>query len=402
MTLSGADRRDPAVATDGGARAVAVWESGTGGPIEASMRMADRAWTAATALSRDGARDPSVAMDPAGDAIAAWEWQPVGGSRTIEMSSAGPDGIWSPPTMLSTPGAAAHDAQVAMDGTGRAIVAWRRDTTGPDAVIEVAERRVDGAWGMPRPISTDGARARRPRLAVAPNEAAALVWEQRVDGNRAVAAATRSPKGTWSGPTVVSAGVRRTQEPDVAIGPLGAAVAVWIGRDDQGIGVFVAEHADGAAWSPPRGVGRGNDRPRELARPGRADTGADVAVLPDGRAVAAWALFRGGENRLGTAIRDAHGSWIAPSDQPGAGGPAGGVQVAPMAGGGALLAWEELDGGLIRARVRRIAAGGGGDRCADLSAARSETGGVRLAGGSAPAAVFIDLNRSRIRVADLR
>ena len=401
-TLSGGDRRDPAVATDGGARAVAVWESNTGGPVEASMRTADRTWTASTSLSRAGARDPSVAMDPAGDAIAVWERQPVGMPRTIEASTAGPDGTWRSPVMVSAPGASAHDARVAVDGTGRAVVAWRRDTTGADAVIEVAEERADGTWGMPHAISAGGARARRPRLAVAPNGEAAIVWEQRVDRNHAVAAATRDAAGTWSGPALVSAGVRGDQEPDVAIGPLGFAVAVWIGRDDAGIGVFAAEHADGSTWSAPQAVGRGSDRPRELARPGRADTGADVAVLPDGRAVVAWTVVQDDANRLGTAIRDADGRWSAPAGQPGAGGPAGGVQVAPVAGGGALLAWEELDGGLIRARVQRITAGDGAERCADLSSARSETGGVRLAGGSDPAAVFIDFNRGRVRAADVR
>jgi hypothetical protein len=178
-------------------------------------------------------------------------------------------------------------------------------------------------------------------------------------------------------------------------------VVVWIGRDDQGIAAFVSERTDGAAWSAPRAVGRGSARPRELARPGRADTGPDVAILPDGRAVAAWTLVQDGANRLGTAIRDANGRWDTPIGQPGAGGPAGGAQVAPVAGGGALLAWEELDGGLIRARSQHIAVGDGTERCADLSTARSETGGVRLAGGSAPAGVFIDLNRGRVRAANL-
>ena len=340
-------------------------------------------------------------MDPTGHAVAVWEWQSVGKSRAIEMSSAGPDGVWRPPAMLSTSGWSARDAQVAVDGAGRAVVAWRRDTIGADAVIEVAEQRADGGWDMPHAVSASGHRARRPRLAVAPDGATALVWEERVDGTRVVAAATRDARGTWSVPAVISSSVRSDQEPDVAIGPLGAAAAVWIGRDHAGIGVFVAEHTDGSAWSTPQAIGRGDDRPRELARPGRAATGADIAVLPDGRAMAAWTLVRDDANRLGTAIRGADGRWSSLVPEPGAGGPAGGVQIVPLAGGGALLAWEELDAGLIRARVQPITATGAEARCADLSTARSETGGVRLAGGSAPVAVFIDLNRGRVQVADL-
>lgn len=399
VTLSGDDRRDPVVATDGGAAAVAVWESGTGGPIEASIR-SGRTWTAATAISRGGGRDPSVAMGPGGEAVAVWQWQPVGGTRTIEVSTGRADGAWTAPAMLSAKGATARDPQVAVDGAGRATVVWRRDARGDDAVVEVAAQRPDGTWEMPRPISAGGTRARRPRVAVAPNGAAAVVWEQRVDGVQGVAAATRGPDGTWSAPTVVSTGVRSTQEPDVAVGPLGAAVAVWIGRDGGGIAVFTSMHGEGTGWSAPVAIGRGADRPRELARPGRADTAADVTVLPDGRAVAAWTLVQDDANRLGVAIRDPAGRWAPPPAEPGGGGPAGGVQVVPAAGGGALLTWEELDGGLIRARAQLVATDAG-EGCADLSSDLAETGGVRAAGGSAPVAGFVDLNRGRVKVADL-
>lgn len=397
-TLSGDDRRDPVVATDGGGGGVAAWESGTGGPIEASIR-SERNWTAATAISRAGARDPSVAMSPGGTAVAVWQWQPVGGSRTIEMSTTRGDGTWTAATMLSTPGASTRDPQVAMDGAGRATVVWRRDTSGDDAVVEVAEQRRDGAWEMPHAISNEGTRARRPRLAVAPNGAAAVVWEQRVGGTQGVAAAARTPGGAWSAPTVVSTGVRSTQEPEVAVGPLGAAVVVWIGRDGEGIGVFASRHDEGPGWSAPVAIGRGADRPRELARPGRAETGADVAVLPDGRTVAAWTLVQDGANRLGVTVGDPTGRWTAPAS-PGAGGPAGGVQVVPAAGGGAVLTWEELDAGLIRARAELVATARQ-EGCTDLSPDRTETGGVRPAGGSAPVAVFVDLDRGRVKVADL-
>jgi hypothetical protein len=39
--------------------------------------------------------------------------------------------------------------------------------------------------------------------------------------------------------------------------------------------------------------------------------------------------------------------------------------------------------------------------CADLTGARTESGAVRLVGGSAPSAVFVDFNRSRVQVAPI-
>jgi hypothetical protein len=77
------------------------------------------------------------------------------------------------------------------------------------------------------------------------------------------------------------------------------------------------------------------------------------------------------------------------------------VQVAVLAGGVAAAAWEELDGGLIRARVARLAVDGAPLVCADLSAARAESGAVRLVGGSAASVVFVDFNRSRVQVAPI-
>ena len=395
-TVSGSDRRAPVVANDGAARAVVAWESLAGRGVEATVRdRASAGWGPPVAISAPAARDVDVAMDPAGDAIAVWQRQPVGGAERIEVAARPPGGAWSSPTAISAQGTRARQPVVDMDGRGGAVVAWRRDSGGVNAVIEVAERGVDGRWSRPRALSDPDRRARRPRLAVAPDGAAVVVWEERVDGVAAVGAATRTPGGRWSPAAVISGAVVKSHEPDVAIGASGNATAIWIAGDDDGAGAFAAASRSDGSWEAPRRLAPGDAPPREVPRPGRAGTGADVAVLPDGRAVAAWTLHAGGADVVATATRTG-GTWGSPR-RVSRGGIGGGVQVAALAGGGALLAWEELGDGLIRARAARVASGPAG--CVDLSAARSETGGVHVAGGAVPLVAFLDLNRSRVAVA---
>jgi hypothetical protein len=399
-TLSGADRREPAIAADGGARAVVAWESLTGGPIEAAVRNG-MTWSAPAQLSTAGGRDPSAAMTPAGLAFVTWQWPVDGGGAVIQVAEREPSGAWARPVSVSAPGTRARRPQIGTDARGGAVVAWVRDTTGEDAVVEVAERTRAGRWSAPRVLSTAGMRARRPRLAVASDRRAVLAWEERVNDRGSVAVATRLPDGAWSAPTTVSGGMESAREPDVAIGPRGDAVVVWIGEDDAGVGAFAAQNLETGLWSEPIRVGSGDDIPRELSRPERAETGPDVAMMVNGRAVAAWTLFDGGANRVQASRRQADGSWGPPIDLSRKGHESGGAQVTSVAGGAAAVAWEEVDGGLLRVRSARVGADGAPGRCTDLAGGLAEYASVRLAGGSAPTATFVNLNRGRVEAVTL-
>lgn len=396
MTLSEADRREPTIAGDGGGGAVVAWESLTGGPIEATIRR-DGTWSTPTDLSAPSARDPSVAMTPGGLAFVAWQAPTRGGRDVIIVAEREPNGSWSARGPVSRRDARSRRPQIATDARGRAIVAWVRDTGGQNAVVEIAERDGSGRWGTPQELSDAGLRARRPRLAVTPDGRAALVWEERVGDRGSVAAATRRLDGTWTPATSLSGSMESAREPDVSIGPRGDAVAVWVGEDSGGVGTFAAESVAGGPWSPAVRLGTGDDISRELSRPERAETGADVAVLPDREALAVWSVFDGGTNRVRLATRSADGTWGTPIDLSAARNESGGAQVAALAGGGGIVAWEEVDGGLLRVRTVRVGAGNVARPCADLAGGRAEYAAIRLTGGSAPTAVMVNLNRGRVQ-----
>ena len=399
-TLSGNERRDPVVASDGGGGIVAIWESLTGGPVEASAHTPTGTWSAPAPLSGPYARFPSVAVSPTGEAVAAWQMPESAKTTAVQVTTRDTNGAWSPPFDVSPPRQHAREPQIAFAGNGTALLVWRRDTTGNDTVIEVTERPLGGQWTTPQPLSDPSVRSKRPRLAVAPNGAAALVWEQTVDGRLTVVAATRAADGRWSAPLTLS-GTARGHEPDVAIGPTGTATAVWIDEGENAATVMASSHSEGGTWSTPVVIGRGSALPHETPRPGRADTGADVAVLPGGRIAAVWTIVADGTNRAQIAATQPDGTWAGATALSKPGAAASGVQVTALAGGGVAAGWEELDGGLIRAHVARLPPDGSPPRCTALTAAVAESGAVRLAGGSAPTAVFVDFNRSRVQAAPI-
>jgi hypothetical protein len=127
-----------------------------------------------------------------------------------------------------------------------------------------------------------------------------------------------------------------------------------------------------------------------------------VAVLSDGRIAAVWTIVDNtATNRAQSAMTRPDGTWAAATALSAPGAAASGVKVTALAGGGVAAGWEELDGGLIRARVARLAPDGSAPRCTALTAAVAESGAVRLVGGSAPTAVFVDFNRNRVQTAPI-
>lgn len=379
---------------------VAIWESLTGGPVEGSVHTTDT-WSTAAPLSGRYARFPSVAVSPNGAAIVTWQLPFSAHTTTVQVTTRDTGGMWSAPVDVSPPGTHAREPRLALTGDGTALLVWRRDTGGGDTVIEATERPPGGQWSPPRGLSDPTVRAKRPRLAIAPNGAAALVWEQTVDGRLTVVAATRDPDGRWTDPVTLTGATAAGHEPNVAIGPTGTATVVWIEETSGGAAVMAASRTAGGVWPAPVVIGRGSALPHETPRPGRAETGADVAALPDGRIAAVWTIVDGTTNRAQAAVTRPDGTWTAATALSKPGAAASGVQVVALAGGDAAAGWEELDGGLIRARVARLAQDGSVSLCTDVTAAVAESGAVRLVGGSAPTAVFVDLNRSRVQVAPI-
>jgi hypothetical protein len=95
--------------------------------------------------------------------------------------------------------------------------------------------------------------------------------------------------------------VNLISEPAVGMDAAGGAVSVFV-PSNAGTTIAAAFRAAGGTWSPPV----------RISPAGETGTGPDVAVAPDGTAVAAWSAYRGGIPAVEVAFRAPGGGFGAP------------------------------------------------------------------------------------------
>jgi len=234
-----------------------------------------------------------VAMDPDGNAIAVWIELPV------SIASGGEEDIWSnrysaelgewgipEPIAEDVPGPAALHPRVAVDGEGNAVVVWNQ-SNGTRLDIWSNRYTPGGGWGNPEPIENDDTgNARRPEVAVDTNGNAVAVWYQS-DGTRLGIWANRyTPGGAWGNAEVIEDNAAGDAlSPQVAVDPDGNAVAVWQQYDGDRDSPETRSNIGSNRYVP--GVGWGTDLPLENDNAGDAER-PHVAVDASGNAVAVW------------------------------------------------------------------------------------------------------------------
>jgi hypothetical protein len=208
--------------------------------LKATFRSARATWQAPVTLtSASSVGEPQISLDGAGNATALWRAS-SGGNRTIESSLRPAGGGWLPPVAISlTPLSYVANAldtslQLAVDAQGDATAAWVHEYTSATgglsgvAAIETAVRGVHGSWQAPSVISGSAGSAGALRLAENASGTAAVVWSCSVAGHYplTVRGATRpTAGGQWRPAVDVSAG--EGGFPDLALGPDGRAIAIW-------------------------------------------------------------------------------------------------------------------------------------------------------------------------------
>lgn len=390
--LSDEHRVNPVVASNGGTDAVVAWQTITGDPVEVRTRRNAGAWSPVHLLGGENARDPAVAMTPDGTAFVALQTYDTDHRARVGVSSDA-DG-WRTTTYVSPLDVTARTPSIGFDTTGRGIAVWQVDRSTTSTEIQVAERSPSGTWSEPRALSAPG-RVGTPHLAVASDGSAVVSWHGQAGRRSRIWAATRRADGTWTDAAPLSSSVSYAVDPGVAALRDGDAAVSWIEVTGDAAKVDVARTTDGE-WEPPTTVDTADEGPREMSRPGRAEMAPALAYAPDGRLTVAWATTRNGTTQVSATRTDADGRLVPKHALSRPGEQAGGVTAARAPGGATIIGWEEIDHDLLRARVRI-----GDARCRDLAPPDGESGGVRMAGGTAPVAVYIDLNRGRIMGVDL-
>lgn len=318
--------------------AVVALRRATDGTISGERRLSD---------ARLSADRPVLAVTPRGDAIAAWVAL-RGGRRSVQYATRAAGQGWDGARAASARGRVVGDLGVDVSPVGGAILGWRRDGR-----IEVATG-VGGRLGSPASVGAavpgNGGNL---DVAVSGTGRALIAWSRvplssARDGNH-----IRAARGTVAGGMAPSAMLDPQVDgsvdigPQVALGDDGRSLVAWRGRGARGPAVRAVTAGPQEPFGPARDLSLGDGdplTPRPIGVP-------QAGVTTSGRAVVAWAEASEIEDASTGAgsVRQTHlsddGEWLPPETVwSGDGGHPGNLQLATGPRDQVALAWDQLSG----------------------------------------------------------
>jgi hypothetical protein len=260
---------------------------------------------------------------------------------------------------LSSPRQKVGRVFLGVDGRGVAVAAWhwgtgtRPSDPGYVGQVQLAERPLGGEWGGPTRASQDPGclQVRRPRVAVGASGHAVVWWQCDLGRSRSVAAAVaRGPDEPFGTEARLPISGGREVAADLAVTPDGQAVAV--SADDGAL----------RWWRGPASAG-----------------GVSLSPLPALGTAERLAAGVGQPQVAAGDAGDAVSGWIAPGRT---------TRIAPIAGDLGVAAPITLGGGRADARVRVAMGGARRGAVAWLSAGRVVAVGRGPDGNTGPRAVL--------------
>jgi hypothetical protein len=203
------------------------------------------------------------------------------------------------------------------------------------------------AWDAPTDVSSAGADAFAPQVAVAADGDGVIVWQRDGAAGQEVQAATVSETGAVGAVQTLSAG-GTNEQPKVAVDDVGNAIVVW--RRSNG-GDVVVQSNTLSELGAPGGRQTISDSAQDASDPA-------VGMDADGNALIAWEFGSGANRRIQARIRTAAGTLEPTATLPDPGGASVTPEVAMAAGGKAVVGWLGDDGTASRVRAVTMSAAG--------------------------------------------
>lgn len=318
------------------------------GVLAVAPATASAAWTAPVDLSAAGqnAEAPSLAVDDVGDAVFAWR-RFDGSNDRIQAQTRTAAGVLGPVRNLSAAGQPASGNQVAIDGTGDAVITWLRS----DGTYQIAQARRLSPAGVLGPIlnlTTPGEDAIDPHVAVDFNGNAVFTWRRWDGANDRIYARTLSAAGAVGRVITLSAAGQDAIQPRLAMNDTGEVEFMWTRSDGANRRIQTRSLSSTGVLS---GV-------RTLSDAGEDAYSPQAAVDPAGDATFAWYRYDGTEYVIQTRALSAAGVLSAVQTL----SDAGEFAYEPVAGvddaGDAVFAWYRKDGTNWRVQTRTLSAAG--------------------------------------------
>ena len=325
----------PELAVNSSGQALATWDSETGPDcaqspasltcihtVEVAWRDGfGQTWDWPVALARPGVgATPRLALNDAGRAAVIWVHD-IGRDRVVQATyRTGPVDAFPNPSDLSAAVLEVRNHHVGLDAAGNAVAVWAERHADMFDVAAEIRSVASGTWGAPVELSTGDVQA-GPSLAATPGGQAFAVW---IQGTALLAARADLAKGVWDPPVTLSHDAG--SDAAVAVNAGGDAVAIWTAHDRPGI--EAAFRPSSGSWGAVAQIVDGTRRPS----PG----GPDVALAPDGTAVAVW-IAANGVLQATAGTRGA--SWAHPAGL--GANDSGDAHVAIDPHGNAIMVWRD-------------------------------------------------------------
>jgi microcompartment protein CcmK/EutM len=370
LSAAGENGDNAQVAVDPAGNAVVVWlgSDGAHDRVQVRRRSASGSLSAVQTLSAAGqdATDPQVALDALGNAVVVWT-RSDGNHDRIQVRRRSVSGSLSAVQTLSAVGGDAFGPQVAVGANGNAVVVWER-YNGTDNRIQVRRRAAGGSLTAVQNLSPSGQHAYEPQVAVDANGNAVVVWYRFDGAHDRIQVRRRTAAGGLSAVQTLSPAGQNASNPQVAVDPDGNAVAAWRRFDGTKWRIQVRRRAAGGSLSAVQ----------TLSDAGQDASDPQVAVDRNGNAVVAWYRFDGANFRIQAVRRTAGGSLSAVLTLSGAGQGAIRPRVAIDREGNAMVVWQTFDGADFRIQGLRRTAGGSLSEVLTLSAAGQDAANAEL------------------------
>lgn len=232
----------------------------------------------------------------------------------------------------------------------------------------------NAAWLPAADVSAENdefAFEQEPQIAIGGPGNAVAVWPQ-LHGHYIAQASSMLPGGGWGPAVDISPPGQEAREPRVAINAAGEAVAVWNHLHSQST-VSVASRTPQGTWGPAREISTEGGDPRDF----------DVAIDPAGNAVVVWTQYNINESadyRIHAATRSPAGEWSQPVFLSETGNNAWAPKLAVEPSGHVVAAWSHWDDNSdVIVQVAEMNPGGSWSEPVDISPAGVKSFYVQVA-----------------------
>lgn len=257
---------------------------------------------------------------------------------------------WSLPESGSGVGeAGVRSLAVSIDGSGRPAATWIEG--GPATSRVVVAEAAGGGFEEHYPAAALPGEAAQPDVALGPDGAAVAVWKQQLLGGEArVFVAERESGGGWTDPSSIEEAFSFAPtafEPKVRFFPSGERIVVWNQWMSTGYGVQLATKPKGADWHRPE------EADDILSQPAFFSNAPNIAVNERGDGLISWYQSLGGSllawqsERFGPDgefSRPGPEEYLSVPDTPVDSHPFANPKPALSSAGNAAVVWTQEDG----------------------------------------------------------